>query len=73
MSKKQKESKPMSFSDISKRMTTRSQVREQSSTSAQKPPEVHNTEPLNSMVDGYRFYFTKFVKVVLRFKVLLIL
>ena len=53
MSKKQKESKPMPFSDISKRMTTKSQVREQTSTSAQNPPKATNTEPTNIMVDGY--------------------
>ena len=53
MSKGQKESKPMSISDISKRMTTRSRVREQSSTSAPNPPKVTNTEQTNITVDGY--------------------
>ena len=51
MSKRQKETKTMSISDISKRMTTRSQVREQSSTSAPNPPNVTNTELSNAMVD----------------------
>ena len=54
MSNRQNKSKPMSISDISKRMTTRSHVREQSSTSAPNPPKVTNTEPTNSItVDGY--------------------
>ena len=53
MSNIQKESKFMSISDISKRMTTRSQAREQSSTSAPNPPKLTNTEPTNITVDGY--------------------
>ena len=53
MSNRQNKSKPLSFSDLGKRMTTRSQIREQSSTSAQNPPKVTNTEPTNTMVDGY--------------------
>ena len=55
MSNIQKESKFMSISDISKRMTSRSQAREQSSTSAPNHPKVTNTEPTNIMVDGYNF------------------
>ena len=54
MSNRQNKSKPMSISDISKRMTTRSHVREQSSTSAPNRPKVTNTEPTNIMVDGYK-------------------
>ena len=51
MSNRQNKSKCMSISDLSKRMTTRSQVREQSSTSAPNPPNVTNTELSNAMVD----------------------
>ena len=53
MSNRQNKSKPLSFSDLGKRMTTRSQIREQSSTSVPNPPKVTNTEPTNIMVDGY--------------------
>ena len=53
MSNRQNKSKPMSISDISKRMITRSQIREQSSTSVPNPPKVTNTEPTNNTVDGY--------------------
>ena len=53
MSNRQNKSKPMSMSDISKRMITRSQIREQSSTSVPNPPKVTNTEPTNATVDGY--------------------
>ena len=53
MSNRQNKSKPMSISDISKRMITRSQIREQSSTSVPNPPKVTNTEPTNITVDGY--------------------
>ena len=53
MSNRQNKSKPMSMSDISKRMITRSQIREQSSTSVPNPPKVTNTEPTNITVDGY--------------------
>ena len=53
MSNRKNKSKPMSISDISKRMTTRSHVREQSSTSVPNPPKVSNTKPSNIMVDGY--------------------
>ena len=53
MSNRQKESKFKSFSNISKRMTTRSHVCEQSSSSASDSPKVTNTEPTNIMVDGY--------------------
>ena len=53
MSKRQIESKHMSFSDISKHMTTRSKVREKSSTSASNPPNVTNIER-NTSVDGYK-------------------
>ena len=56
----QKESKFMSISDISKRMTTRSQAREQSSTSASNPLKVTNTEPTNITVDGYTINTVKF-------------
>ena len=44
-----------SISDISKRMTTKSHVREQSSTSVPNPPKLTNTESTNNMVDGYSF------------------
>ena len=53
MSNRQNKSKPMSISDISKRMITRSQIREQSSTSVPNPPKVTNTEPINTMIDSY--------------------
>ena len=51
MSNRQNKSKPMSISDLSKRMTTRSQVHEQTSTSVQNPPKVTNTDPTNNTVD----------------------
>ena len=44
MSKRQKETKMMSFSDISKRMTTGSQVCEKSSTLVSNPSNVTGTE-----------------------------
>ena len=64
MSNRQKKSKPMSISDISKRMTTKSHIRKQSSTSVPNPPKLTNTEPTNITVDGYslicfiNLYFT---------------
>ena len=57
MSNRQNKSKSMSFSDLGKRMTTRSQVREQSSTAAQNPPKATNTEPTNITVDSYIIIF----------------
>ena len=48
----------MSISDISKRMTTQSHVRGQSSTSVPNPPKVTNTEPNNITVDGYTVIIT---------------
>ena len=56
MSKGPKKKKLMSISYISKRMTTRSQVREKSSTSAPNSPKVIGTDP-NITVDGYSFVF----------------
>ena len=53
MSNRQNNSRPMSTSDISKRMTGKSHVREKSSTSVPNRPKVTNTEPTNSTVDGY--------------------
>ena len=63
MSNRQNKSKPLSFSDLGKRMTTRSQIREQSSTSAQNPPKVTNTEPTNITVDGYKINIFKKIKL----------
>ena len=59
MSNRQHKSKPMCISDISKRMTTRSQIREQSSTSVPNPPKVTNTESINITVDGYTNILTE--------------
>ena len=61
MSKRQKESKPMSFSGISKRMTTRSYVREKSSILASNSSNVTSTEP-STLVDGYTYIETMFFK-----------
>ena len=52
MPKKVKETKTMSIGDLSKRMSTRSQAREQSSASAVNPLKVTTTDP-NPSGDGY--------------------
>ena len=60
MPKKLKETKTMSIGELSKRLVTRSQTREQPSTSVFNPLKVTTTD-LTPQVDGYKSYMSIFI------------